>query len=704
MKRVREIVVSNVEIEDKFSWWFNTNDSQLYYFNLGKWSTLFGNASSTQDGLMSKEDKEVLDSLSIGSSVVTVPTYEDLVDYPSKSENILYVVKATNKIYRFSNNAPVEINTFYFNSIEGVKNLQGVGVYSVIVEHETYILYVSQIGSQLTYTLHSPKKYIECSYNTINSEWSDWVTTSYDAAGAILDIQNWVTAQVEQQNTALSSMQEQITTISNNNDSNFNILYASLNSLSSEVVTVKNNIDVVNDKISQINNTIVSLTEANSNLNNRVSNLETNSASKTWVTNNFATINNLNIANGRITTNYQLILGLTPRVTTLEGAVAALQNVSSSYMLKSEADNTYATISALSSLEGQILSNSDQINLHSILIADLQNNIVTQTDLDEINTRITELVTSINSLYETFATNNDLNTTNDNLATLENRVYAVENTKANKATTLQGYGILDAYTKVEVDAKVSSVYTYKGTITDYSALLNLKNMQVGDVYNLISTGENQAWTGYTWEPLAGTINLSAYLEKAEASTLYTTNTLFNATADQVILNTTAISSLQTLKADKESTLSGYGIIDAYTKTEIDTELEKYKTHSGLTERDAINSHPATAISVTPPSGYTSVDVNSIVTEIVNKKQDKNKTLNDVIVNNFNESSTYIEFAYEASIAIPGVLSTHFANVAYSLADAYSTNFAPICETYDGGVKIYSKTNTEIIIKTIIVFL
>ena len=42
----------------------------------------------------------------------------------------------------------------------------------------------------------SPKKYIECSYNTSNSEWSEWVTTNYDAAGAILDIQNWVNAQV----------------------------------------------------------------------------------------------------------------------------------------------------------------------------------------------------------------------------------------------------------------------------------------------------------------------------------------------------------------------------------------------------------------------------------------------------------------------------------------------------------------------------
>ena len=151
MKRVREIVVSNVEIEDKFSWWFNTNDSQLYHFTLGKWSTLFGIATPSQDGLMSKEDKEVLISLSMGSSVVTVSTYADLEAYEVKSEAILYVVKATNKIYRFSNNTPIEINTFYFSSLEQVKNLQGVGVYQVIVEHETYILYISQVGSQLTY-------------------------------------------------------------------------------------------------------------------------------------------------------------------------------------------------------------------------------------------------------------------------------------------------------------------------------------------------------------------------------------------------------------------------------------------------------------------------------------------------------------------------------------------------------------------------
>ena len=1060
MKRVREIVVSNVEIEDKFSWWFNTNDSQLYHFTSGKWSTLFGNASSTQDGLMSKEDKEVLNSLSIGSSVVTVPTYEDLVNYSFKSEVILYVVKSTNKIYRFSNNTPVEINTFYFNSIEGVKNLQGVGVYSVIVEHETYILYISQVGSQLTYILHSPKKYIECSYNTSTSAWSEWITTNYDAAGAILDMQNWVNTKVAQQDAALSSMQEQITTITNSSASNFNIFYSSLNSLSSDVANVKNNISTINAKISQINNTITALTQANNTLNNRVLNLENNYASKTWANGRFATITNLNIASNKINTNSLIIQGIIPRVETLEGAVAALQSISSSYMLKSEADNTYATIGALSSLELQTLNNSDQINLHSILISNLQNNNVTQTDLDTINTQIAGLVSNINSLYEISATKTALNTTNNNLASLETRIDVLEDNKADKATTLQGYGITDTYTKVEVDAKVASVYTYKGTIADYATLLTLTNMQVGDVYNLISTGENYSWTGSAWEPLAGTIDLSAYLEKteaatiyetksnvaalqvttnantsaivdiqnsqleiegavsdltiaqesfltkADATTLYTTQTLFNTTADQVILNTSAISSLQTLKADKASTLSGYNITDAYTKSQIDTlfvnfaELDPvftawkvlhdphlsvlfnpptidpdlkflnaayqwttinigssgyqaplyftsvessinplYKNISYLREvasselfielnnntavlaqflysaqigvdsidsgnwgfyarvkmnntvgdtyiyavpilyhinntitplapiyldkvtnldyKDIYKQFPAGTIACSPTdilgciiyatstavnktvyleigdghpsylstplrlrhnqlrdidgdtnfqhftleqkefvlaaaglvsthteqiedlitgkqdlltagdnititdgiiSAALSVDLNdylktadaatiyetvenvNLLTNIVitntedisdlqtnkadkattlsgygitdsytktyidNNKQDKNKVITDVVVNNFISSSVYTEYPYEASIAIPGVLSTHLGEVIYNLVDALSTNFAPICETYNGGIKIFSKTNSTITIKTIIIFI
>ena len=43
-----------------------------------------------------------------------------------------------------------------------------------------------------------------------------------------------------------------------------------------------------------------------------------------------------------------------------------------------------------------------------------------------------------------------------------------------------------------------------------------------------------------------------------------------------------------------------------------------------------------------------------------------------------------------------------AEVVYDIADAESGNYAPVCNTFDGGVYIYSKVNTAITIPTILV--
>ena len=56
--------------------------------------------------------------------------------------------------------------------------------------------------------------------------------------------------------------------------------------------------------------------------------------------------------------------------------------------------------------------------------------------------------------------------------------------KADKATTLGGYGITDAYTKTEIDTKLSTVYKVKGSVNDYSIFEMVTNHEVGDVYNL----------------------------------------------------------------------------------------------------------------------------------------------------------------------------------------------------------------------------
>ena len=103
------------------------------------------------------------------------------------------------------------------------------------------------------------------------------------------------------------------------------------------------------------------------------------------------------------------------------------------------------------------------------------------------------------------------------------------NDKADKATTLAGYGIADAYTKTEVDAKVTSVYRYKGTVSTYADLPS-SGQEVGDVWNIetadsthgIKAGDNVAWNGTTWDVLAGEIDLTAYPTKSELATVATT--------------------------------------------------------------------------------------------------------------------------------------------------------------------------------------
>lgn len=154
------------------------------------------------------------------------------------------------------------------------------------------------------------------------------------------------------------------------------------------------------------------------------------------------------------------------------------------------------------------------------------------------------IATKANSadVYTKTAMNTELSKKADK-ATVETLTTTVEG-KADKATTISGYGITDAYTKKEVDAKVASVYKYKGSVADESALPT-EGQVVGDVYNLEDTGMNVAWTGEGWDKLGSVVDLTPYLTKEDAGKTY---------------------------AAKATTLAGYGITDAYTTTAVDNLL------------------------------------------------------------------------------------------------------------------------------------
>ena len=84
-----------------------------------------------------------------------------------------------------------------------------------------------------------------------------------------------------------------------------------------------------------------------------------------------------------------------------------------------------------------------------------------------------------------------------------------------------------------VKAELGSALTYKGSKNSYSELPSSGNTK-GDVYNVVAAngntpaGTNYAWDGEAWDPLGGTVDLSAYLTEDNFETIGTEeiNSLF----------------------------------------------------------------------------------------------------------------------------------------------------------------------------------
>lgn len=81
-------------------------------------------------------------------------------------------------------------------------------------------------------------------------------------------------------------------------------------------------------------------------------------------------------------------------------------------------------------------------------------------------------------------------------------------TAGSNPTTLNGYGITDAYTKSEIDTKMTSAMHYKGSVTAVANLPITDNV-VGDFYNVTVTGENYAWTGSEWDVTGSIVDLQS---------------------------------------------------------------------------------------------------------------------------------------------------------------------------------------------------
>lgn len=85
------------------------------------------------------------------------------------------------------------------------------------------------------------------------------------------------------------------------------------------------------------------------------------------------------------------------------------------------------------------------------------------------------------------------------------------------------------------------------------------------------------------------------------------------------------------------------------------------------------------------------------------KQDKKINFSNVSVSSWYSDSTYSDYAYRGVIPLNNVTADMTAQVVFAPAQATSGNYAPVCQTYNGGVYIYSKVNTAITLLNICVF-
>lgn len=77
----------------------------------------------------------------------------------------------------------------------------------------------------------------------------------------------------------------------------------------------------------------------------------------------------------------------------------------------------------------------------------------------------------------------------------------------------------------------------------------------------------------------------------------------------------------------------------------------------------------------------------------------------VAVSAFITDTTYADYPYRAAVALSGVVSTMIPEVIFGLSDAVGGNFAPVAESYNGGVYVYTGSPPEaaVTIPTIILW-
>lgn len=178
--------------------------------------------------------------------------------------------------------------------------------------------------------------------------------------------------------------------------------------------------------------------------------------------------------------------------------------------------------------------------------------------------------------------------------------------------------------------------------------------------------------------------------------------------------TIQIGTVTTLPAGSNATVTNSGTSSAavfdFGIPKGDTGTVSNVSYNDLLNKPSVNGHtlsgPMTDASLevygknnAPPYPVTSVngqtgDVSLNIPNIV--------TLTNVSASNWVSSQTYPDYPYQCSIANSAISASSFVDIVFDAASATSGDYAPLCSTESGAVVIFSKTDTAIIIPTILV--
>ena len=134
-----------------------------------------------------------------------------------------------------------------------------------------------------------------------------------------------------------------------------------------------------------------------------------------------------------------------------------------------------------------------------------------------IEESITDILGDISGIKD------DILTAEQNITKLTGNVTNLSESKADKSTTLAGYGITNAYTKAEVDGMVQGAMHYRGAVATKTDLDTIGSPQSGDIYQVTDeNGKMYIYNGTTWDDFNGGIDLSGYVQTADFTPVQTT--------------------------------------------------------------------------------------------------------------------------------------------------------------------------------------